>query len=50
MTGAYDDEEERNLRRRMRTWDKRVRTLKDEMLVYIIQAATYELNKRGEKR
>ena len=50
MTGAYDDIEERNLRNRMKTWDKRTKTLSDEMLMYIIQAATHELNIRQEKR
>ena len=44
-----EDKEIVLLRNRMRVWEKRIKTLSDELLIYIIQCATYELNKRGEK-
>jgi len=43
------EREERNFRSRMRTWEKRIGTLSDELLVFIIQCATNQLNIRREK-
>lgn len=44
-----DDKDMRNFRNRMRTWEKRITTLSDELLIYIIQCATYQLTMRSEK-
>lgn len=49
MTSIYDDEGNVRLRRKMMMWDKRIASADDETLMYIIQAAEYEMNMRHEK-
>lgn len=49
MTHLHDDEGNVQFQRRLKTWEKRLAALSDEILVFIIQCATHQLNIRNEK-
>lgn len=45
-----DDTVERNILQRMKYWEKRIKPLPDELLVYIMQVCSQILDKRQDKQ
>ena len=45
-----DDKEERKMQIKMRKIELQIQELDDELIMYMIQRAEYELNRRYEKR
>lgn len=45
-----DDKEERKMQIKMRKIELQIQELDEELIIYMIQRAEYELNRRQEKR